>query len=67
MQFGTSLRGTRSYWAKCKAKLTDLLDQLGTPTIFFTLSATAMQWPDLHALMPGTPPIDPREAQRWRK
>ena len=36
MWFRTSLRGTRSYWAKCKAKLIDLLDQLGAPTIFFT-------------------------------
>ena len=59
MGFKTSLRGTMSYWAKCKAKSTGLLDQLSTPIIFFTLSATNMQWPDLHALMPGTPPTDP--------
>ena len=59
MQFETSLRGTRSYWEKCKEKLIDLLDQLGTPTIFFTLSADDMQWPKLHALMPSTPPTNP--------
>jgi hypothetical protein len=42
MRFGTSLRGTRSYWAKCKAELTDMLHQIGSPTIFFTLSAADM-------------------------
>jgi hypothetical protein len=58
MRFGTSLRGTRLYWAKSKGELIDLLYQLGTPTIFFTLSVADMQWPDLHALMPGTLPSD---------
>ena len=59
MRFRKSLRGMRSYWEKNRAELTDLLDQLGTPTIFFTLSVADMQWPDLHALMPGTQPTDP--------
>ena len=54
MCFGTTLRGTRSYWAKCRAKLSDLLHQIGTVTIIFTLSATDMYWPDLHALMSGS-------------
>ncbi|XP_059076823.1 uncharacterized protein LOC131057818 [Cryptomeria japonica] len=67
MRFGTSLRGTRSYWAKCRAELTNMLHQIGSPTIFFTLSAADMYWPDLHALMPGTSPTTPREAQNWRK
>ena len=30
MRFGTTLRGTRSYWAKCQAELSDLLHQIGT-------------------------------------
>jgi len=59
------LRGTRSYWTKCHAELTDLLHQIGSPTIFFTLSVADMYWPDLHALMPGTPPVDSKEAQQW--
>ncbi|XP_059076868.1 uncharacterized protein LOC131031330 [Cryptomeria japonica] len=67
MRFGTSLRGTRSYWAKCRAELIDMIHQIGSPTIFFTLSAADMYWPDLHALMPGTSPTTPREAQNWRK
>ena len=44
-----------------------MLHQLGMPTIFFTLSATNFYWPNLHAMMPGTPPTDPREAKMWRK
>ncbi|XP_057843079.1 uncharacterized protein LOC131052428 [Cryptomeria japonica] len=64
MRFGTTLRGTRSYWAKCRAELFDLLHQIGTPTIFFTLSAVDMYWPDLHALMPRTQPTNPQEAQK---
>ena len=59
MCFGTNLWGTRSYWTKYRAKLSDLLHQIGTPTIFFTLSAVDMYWPDLHALMPRTKPSNP--------
>ena len=65
MHFGTNLRGTRSYWAKCRAELSDLLHQIGTPTIFFTLSAIDMYWLDLHALMLGIEPSNPQEAQKW--
>ncbi|XP_057831850.2 uncharacterized protein LOC131042550 [Cryptomeria japonica] len=59
MRFGNKLRGTRSYWAHWHAKLIDMLHQIGSPTIFFTLSVADMYWLDLHALMPGTPPRTP--------
>ena len=26
-----------------------------------------MQWPDLHKLMSGTSPKDPREARKWQR
>jgi ATP-dependent DNA helicase PIF1 len=39
MCFGSSLRGTRAYWKKCRTELTDMITQLGCPTLFFTLSA----------------------------
>lgn len=39
MQFGSSLRGTRAYWTKCRFELTDMITQLGCPYLFFTLSA----------------------------
>ncbi|KAH9307260.1 hypothetical protein KI387_035171, partial [Taxus chinensis] len=39
MRFRTLLRGTRSYWEKCRGELADMLHQIGSPTTFFTLSA----------------------------
>jgi hypothetical protein len=52
MRFGSSLRGTRAYWTKCRTELTDMITQLGCPTLFFTLSAADTKWPDLHNVMP---------------
>jgi ATP-dependent DNA helicase PIF1 len=52
MHFGSTLRGTRAYWTKCHAELTDMITQLGCPTLFFTLSAADTKWPDLHNVMP---------------
>jgi ATP-dependent DNA helicase PIF1 len=52
MHFGSSLRGTRAYWTKCRTELTDMITQLGCPTLFFTLSAADTKWPDLHNVMP---------------
>ena len=57
-RFGSSLRGTRSYWNKNRVELTNMINQQGTPTFFFTLSAADTKWPDLHALMPGKAPND---------
>ena len=51
--FGSSLHGTCSYWNKSRAKLTNMINQQGTPTFFFTLSATDTKWPDLNALIPS--------------
>ena len=39
-RFGSSLHGTRSYWNKSRAELTNMINQQGTPMFFFTLSAT---------------------------
>eukprot|EP01018_Ginkgo_biloba_P012987 Gb_37081 [translate_table: standard] len=65
MKFGTTLRGTYAYWSKCLCELSDMIHQIGCPTIFFTLSVIDMQWPDLHQLMPRTPPWDPTAARKW--
>eukprot|EP01018_Ginkgo_biloba_P035772 Gb_33711 [translate_table: standard] len=66
MKFATTLRGTCAYWSKCLRELSDMIHQIGCPTIFFTLSAADIQWPDLHQLMPGTAPRDPVAARKWR-
>ena len=50
-----TVRGTRPYWSLEGAKLRDMLNQIGTPTFFYTLSMADMSWPDLHKLMPEDP------------
>ena len=63
--FGSSLCGTRSYWNKSRAKLTNMINQQGTPTFFFTLSAADTKWPDLHALMPTRCPTNLTQDYQW--
>ena len=37
-------------------ELTSLITQIGSPTFFFTLSATDTKWPDLHSVLsPNVP------------
>ena len=55
-RFGSSLRGTCSYWNKSRDELTNMINQQGTPMFFFTLSVDDTKWPDLHALMPAERP-----------
>ena len=50
-----TVRGTRPYWYMEGAKLKDMINQIGTPTLFYTLSMANMSWPDLHRLMPEDP------------
>jgi ATP-dependent DNA helicase PIF1 len=50
-----TVRGTRPYWFLEGAKLTDMISQIGTPTLFYTLSMADLSWPDLHRLMPEDP------------
>ena len=64
--FGSSLRGTRSYWNKSRAELTNMINQQGTPTFFFTLSAADTKWPDLHALMPSKSPNGSSQVYQWK-
>ena len=51
LHFGASLRGTRQFWQKQKNRLTAMVDTLGLPTVFFTLSAADLQWPELADLL----------------
>ncbi|XP_059070792.1 uncharacterized protein LOC131860401 [Cryptomeria japonica] len=52
MRYAASLRGTRAFWSKSRRDLTTMIEQLGAPTLFFTLSSTDTKWPDLHKLLP---------------
>ncbi|KAE8737685.1 hypothetical protein FOCC_FOCC016848 [Frankliniella occidentalis] len=51
--YNSSLRGTRSYWYARGQELLAMIEQLGLPTLFFTLSAADLHWPDLfHNIAP---------------
>lgn len=51
MFYGSSIRGTKAYWFKRCGELLAMVDQLDTPTVFFTLSAADLHWPDLFRLL----------------
>lgn len=51
MFYGSNIRGTKAYWYKRCGELLDMVNQIGTPTIFFTLSAAELHWPDLYRLL----------------
>jgi len=65
-RFGSSLHGKCSYWNKSRDELTKMINQQGTPTFFFTLSAADTKWPDLHALMPAKCPNGSAQAYQWK-
>ncbi|KAE8738449.1 hypothetical protein FOCC_FOCC016072 [Frankliniella occidentalis] len=45
--YNSSLRGTRLYWYARGQELLTMIEQLGLPTLFFTLSAADLHWPEL--------------------
>ena len=51
VRFGGHQRGSQQYWSAQRQYLVSLIDQLGTPHCFFTLSAADMQWPDLQGYL----------------
>ncbi|KAK3907153.1 ATP-dependent DNA helicase [Frankliniella fusca] len=51
MHFGSRIRTTKSYWNSRCSELLDMVHQLGTPTVFFTLSSADYHWPDLYRLL----------------
>jgi len=51
LHYASSLRGTRQYWMQQRRRLISMIDDLGTPTIFFTHSAADFQWPGLGNLI----------------
>ena len=51
MFYGAKLQGTRQYWGARLGELLNMIDQLGLPTLFLTLSAADFHWPDLFRLL----------------
>lgn len=51
MFYNSNLRGTKAYWHARGQELLAMVRQLGLPTLFFTLSAADMHWPDLYKFL----------------
>lgn len=43
--------GLSPFWNRHRLQLTNMIDQLGSPHLFFTLSAADLHWPELHRLI----------------
>jgi len=43
-----NISGTNSYWYEVKENLKAIILQIGTPTIFWTLSCAEFHWPEFH-------------------
>ena len=48
--FCSNLRSSRPYWYTRSQELKDMIEQLQSPTFFFTLSAADLQWSELYRL-----------------
>ena len=53
MFMGSNIRGSKSYWKSRCGELRDMIEQIGLPTIFLTMSAADFYWPDLFRLLTG--------------
>ncbi|KAE8745030.1 hypothetical protein FOCC_FOCC008342 [Frankliniella occidentalis] len=52
------IRGTKAYWKMRAKELIQMIEQLGMPTVFFTLSAADLQWPGLFKLLAPDVPLE---------
>ena len=48
--YAKQISGTNSYWYQTKEQLKAALNQLASPTIFWTLACAESHWPEFHAL-----------------
>lgn len=49
--FKKNLRSTRPYWYQRSRELLTMIETIGTPTLFITLSAADLHWNKLHLLL----------------
>lgn len=66
MHFGSTIQGTKPFWNLRRVELSDMIIQIGCPTLFFTLSAANTKWPNLHNIMPTSTPTNPQLIVKWR-
>ncbi|KAK3920379.1 ATP-dependent DNA helicase [Frankliniella fusca] len=53
MFMGSNLKGSKSYWKSRCGELRDMVEQIGLPTVFLTMSAADLYWPDLYRILTG--------------
>lgn len=53
----SNFRGTKAFWHTRANELRDMVEQLGLPTIFLTLSCADGHWEDLFRLLTGNDDI----------
>ena len=56
-----NISGTNSYWHEVKEDLKAIIMQIGTPTIFWTLSCAEFHWPEFHSLFENGEPENLRQ------
>ncbi|KAK3926417.1 THAP domain-containing protein 11 [Frankliniella fusca] len=62
---GSNIRGTKAFWHARGRELQAMLEQMGLPTLFLTLSAADMHWPFLFKLL--APHEDPETMSEYKR
>ncbi|KAF9489761.1 hypothetical protein BDN71DRAFT_1511858 [Pleurotus eryngii] len=65
--YGAKLWGTQAFWLAQHWELMGKIQVLGSLSVFFTLSAADLQWPDLHKHMPEEIPVPAGDDQAGRR
>lgn len=50
LAYNLNLKSTSAYWYFCYRELLDMVKTCGPPTVFLTLSATDLYWPELYQI-----------------
>ena len=59
MRYTKNVTGTNAYWNDAKGKLKATINQVGAPTIFWTLSCAEFHWPEFYSLFSDNEVLDP--------
>ena len=51
LSYNANLRSSSSYWYMRSQELLDMVEELGTPTVFITLSTADLYWPEIYRIL----------------
>lgn len=63
-RYTSKVQGSSQYWYQRHQELKYLLEQMGPPTFFWTVSSADNHWPDLYRLLPHSSPSPSRAEKR---